>query len=274
MVLALPNLVLRAFQGFIESPAEWDGKIERAHWVNQFSQIAGLLLESLSSIPFSKPAWSCTFAIRVSNLAQAISEYGMSSCGLKDLFSKRQLYCLYSIIPHFQESKDDHLEDCSSSDDLFAFQKMSIHGQQVILKNLTELVSNSSFDIELFGWVFKHCTASSSQKFLEWILSAMIQDKAPLNHSIAEFLCTQLSKLKDNYSRQLARACSVLYVQETHSLKRKRETESPTSILTIEELVTKTPSPQYLLTRKQSGPESFKALQLDCILLSFMSKEK
>ena len=72
--LAIPALLLNVFKGFMDSPTAWDGSIPRKVWVQQFLDMAQVMLASVPDLQRSSIEWEYTYVSRVVEYTKSVLE--------------------------------------------------------------------------------------------------------------------------------------------------------------------------------------------------------
>jgi hypothetical protein len=111
VAIAIPRLLSRVWAGFMESPAEWDGQLDRSMWLQQFADMAVILSRNCQLSEIQDSDWHVSAHKRISRFVSSLTE-----------LQKR--YSLFISIPQLVQPDSvpsDREQDPFDIDTLFAY---------------------------------------------------------------------------------------------------------------------------------------------------------
>jgi hypothetical protein len=253
----------------MESPTDWDGKLNRKEWLVQFLEIIQLLLCILENLSFSKKPWACTFTMKTLQVCKTVVE-AANKATMKNILNVKNLKSIQRALSRFSSKlngdtkKELYLSQLTGDIDLlFAIEDESRCNISLAENMFFDIILASfatDISVDLVLWCLERSNQIENRKdLLCWILRMLVAgkihngmsdlEKKSLLRSLYELL---LNIDSSDIEAQLARSCLVILIRDWKVLERKRKAsdESQRGFKyrnTIADFVHLTPSPMYLL---------------------------
>lgn len=118
IALALPSLLTRIFKGFLASSSEWDGKVDRSTWLNQFFGIGELLVQILPDLSNHSIEWKSTMICKILEFVSVVSSHVKHD---RNLISIKSLLSISTIIKSVKETPKELPNEFDSDGLYFTF---------------------------------------------------------------------------------------------------------------------------------------------------------
>jgi hypothetical protein len=74
VALSIPGLLDRVLNGFMASPVEWDGQLERTLWLQQFADMTVVLYRGIGNATVIDSDWHAKVRERINTLVSSLHE--------------------------------------------------------------------------------------------------------------------------------------------------------------------------------------------------------